>query len=44
MSKKEEKKNKDDKNDKKQEGKKKDQIKLQVFEEDDYFEEFEPGK
>ena len=43
MSKKEEKKGKNDKNAKKEE-KKKTQIKLQVFEEDDYFEEFEPGK
>ena len=46
MSKKEENKdNKDNKNnkDKKNEEKKKAQIKLRVFEEDDYFEEFEEG-
>ena len=46
MSKKDEKKdNKDNKNDtdKKNEEKKKAQIKLRVFEEDDYFEEFEEG-
>ena len=43
MSKKEEKKEKDDKKDKKNEDKKKTQVKLRVFEEDDYFEEFEQG-
>ncbi len=42
MSKKEEKKDKE-KKDKKNEDKKKAQIKLRVFEEDDYFEEFEEG-
>ena len=42
MSKKEEKKDKEQK-DKKNEDKKKAQIKLRVFEEDDYFEEFEEG-
>ena len=42
MSKKEEKKEKEQK-DKKNEDKKKAQIKLRVFEEDDYFEEFEEG-
>ena len=41
MSKKEEKKDKDESKDKKNEDKKKAQIKLRVFEEDDYFEEFE---
>ena len=41
MSKKEEKKGKEEK---KNEEKKKTQIKLRVFEEDDYFEEFEEGK
>ncbi len=35
---------KDDSKDKKEEEKKKAQIKLRVFEEDDYFEEFEEGK
>ena len=37
---------KDDKgkNDKKKDDKKKTQVKLSVFEEDDYFEEFELGK
>ena len=44
MNKKEEKKENNDNKDKKQEEKKKAQIKLQLFEEDDYFEEFEPGK
>ena len=43
MSKKEENKNKDAQKDKKNEDKKKTQIKLRVFEEDDYFEEFEEG-
>ena len=42
--KKEEKKDKDQSKDKKNEDKKKTQIKLRVFEEDDYFEEFEEGK
>ena len=42
MSQKEEKKDKEQK-DKKNEDKKKAQIKLRVFEEDDYFEEFEEG-
>ena len=32
------------KNDKKKDDKKKTQVKLSVFEEDDYFEEFELGK
>ncbi len=44
MNKKEEKKENNDNKDNKQEEKKKAQIKLQLFEEDDYFEEFEPGK
>ena len=44
MNKKEEKKENNDNKDNKQEEKKKTQIKLQLFEEDDYFEEFEPGK
>ena len=35
---------KDESKDKKEEEKKKAQIKLRVFEEDDYFEEFEEGK
>ena len=43
MSKKEEKKDNKEKNQKNEE-KKKAQIKLRVFEEDDYFEEFEEGK
>ena len=37
-------KNEKGKNDKKKDDKKKTQVKLSVFEEDDYFEEFELGK
>ena len=44
MSEKQEKKDKEEQKDKKNEDKKKAQIKLRVFEEDDYFEEFEEGK
>ena len=44
MSKKEEKNKLKEKEDKKDDTKKKEQIKLRVFEEDDYFEEFEEGK
>ena len=43
MSEKQEKKDKEEQKDKKNEDKKKAQIKLRVFEEDDYFEEFEEG-
>ena len=41
---KDDKKDKNDKKDKKDEENKKEQISLRVFEEDDYFEEFEEGK
>ena len=44
MNKKEEKKDKVEEKDKKNEDKKKALIKLRVFEEDDFFEEFEEGK
>ena len=44
MSKSEDKKGKEGEKDKKVDDKKKAQIKLRVFEEDDYFEEFEEGK
>ena len=44
MSKTEDKKGKEGEKDKKVDDKKKAQIKLRVFEEDDYFEEFEEGK